>query len=55
VAVLALAAFGRRQPRAFENWHCIASRGWFERTVHVFPRSAFLVDGVLPAPAAGSG
>ena len=60
VAVLAPPAFGRRQPRAFENWHCIASRervevasrGWFERTVHVFTRSTFLVDGVLPAPAA---
>ncbi|HUG41091.1 MAG TPA: RES family NAD+ phosphorylase [Longimicrobiales bacterium] len=59
VAVLARAAFGRRQPRGFENWHCTASRdrvemlsrGYFGRTVHAYAREEFLVDGRLPAPA----
>ncbi|MBW3552544.1 MAG: RES family NAD+ phosphorylase [Gemmatimonadetes bacterium] len=59
VGVIVPAAFGRRQPRAFESWHCtasrrrveVASRGYFGRTVHAYPREDFLVDGVLPAPA----
>ncbi len=59
VAVLSPAAFGRRRPRGFENWHCtasrprveVASRGYFGRTVHAYAREAFLVEGVLPSPA----
>jgi hypothetical protein len=59
VAVLDASAFGRRRPRGFENWHCIASRqrvevisrGWFGRGVHAFAREEFLVAGELPSPA----
>jgi len=59
VAVLDPAAFGRRQPRAFENWHCIAdrdsvevtSRRYIGRSVFHFARAEFLVRGRLPAPA----
>lgn len=59
VAVITPAAFGRRQPRGFESWHCtasrerveVASRGYFGRVVHAYPREDFLVDGRLPAPA----
>jgi hypothetical protein len=59
VGVLDPAAFGRRQPRSFEAWHCVAtrervevfSRGHFARAVHAFRREAFLVAGHLPAPA----
>lgn len=59
VGVLDVAAFGRRRPRDFENWHCTAarervevvSRGYFGRAVHAFERETFLVDGELPAPA----
>ena len=59
VGVLWPGAFGRRQPRSFENWHCtatrqrveVASRGYFCRTVHAYAREAFLVEGRLPAPA----
>ena len=59
VGVMAPAAFGRRQPRAFESWHCtasrrrveVASRGYFGRAVHAYAREEFLVGGSLPAPA----
>lgn len=59
VAVFDPGAFGRRQPRGFENWHCVAarkgvevsSRGYFGHVVHTFPRVDFVVDGRLPAPA----
>lgn len=59
VAVLAATAFGRRQPRGFENWHCaasrerveVASRGYFGRAVHAYAREEFLVEGRLPAPS----
>lgn len=59
VAVLDPAAFGRRQPKELGAWQCtasragveVASRGYFERTVFVFGRAEFLVDGGLPAPA----
>lgn len=59
VAVLDPAAFGRRQPRALEIWHCTAtresvefgSRDYFRRSAHRFEREQFLVGGRLPAPA----
>jgi hypothetical protein len=59
VGVFDPAAFGRRQPRGFEGWRCtadrdrveMASRGWFERTVYVYERAEFLVNGKLPVPA----
>lgn len=59
VAALDPRAFGRRRPRDLASWHCtadrtrveVASRGYFDRTVHVYPRGDFLVHGRLPAPA----
>lgn len=62
MGVLDPEAFGRRQPRDFETWHCtasrerveMASRRWasrFDAAVHTFPRAQFLVQGELPAPA----
>jgi|SRR5687768_2368925 len=59
VGVFTPAAFGRRQPRNLETWHCAATkaavelsrRDYFARSTHVFPREDFLVDGQLPAPA----
>lgn len=59
VAVLSPDAFGRRQPRAFESWRCVATRSfveltrrdYFKRASHTFQREQFLVDGMLPAPA----
>lgn len=59
LGALSPAAFGRRQPRGFENWRCtatrrrveVASRGYFGRTVHAYARAEFLVEGRLPAPA----
>lgn len=59
VAVLAPSAFGRRQPREFQNWYSVATReyvefekrDYFRRAVHTFPREQFLVGGALPAPA----
>jgi hypothetical protein len=51
--------FGTAKPRSFETWHCAASRervditrsDYFEHDKHAFPRTQFLVHGVLPAPA----
>ena len=51
--------FGTAKPRAFETWHCAASRervditrsDYLEHDKHAFPRTQFLVHGVLPAPA----
>jgi hypothetical protein len=59
VAVFAPTAFGRRQPRRLQTWHCVATRwavqvsrrDYFERGVHSFERAQFLVQGMLPAPA----
>jgi hypothetical protein len=59
VGVFIATAFGKRQPRQLEHWHCTASRerveltrrDYFERGSHAFDRSAFLVAGKLPAPA----
>ncbi len=59
VGLFAPAAFGTAKPRALETWHCTASReqvelvrrDYFKAAAFVFEREAFLVDGVLPAPA----
>ncbi|MEO5903902.1 MAG: RES family NAD+ phosphorylase [Gemmatimonadaceae bacterium] len=59
VGVFDPAAFGNAKPRAFETWHCAASADrveltqadYFKRETFAFPRSQFLVKGVLPAPA----
>ncbi len=53
--------FRKASPQHFERWHCTATRGAVDftrgdlvrkRDVHVFERTQFLVDGVLPAAAA---
>lgn len=59
VGVLSAAAFGRRGPKGFETWHCVATRSgvelvrrdFFEKGAHSFTREEFLVQGALPAPA----
>jgi RES domain len=59
VGVTSPAAFGGRDPWSFESWYCVATpdrvdvrrRDFFEPTSLSFPRSQFLVDGVLPAPS----
>jgi hypothetical protein len=59
VGVFAPAAFGSAKPKSFETWHCFASReraevapgGYFKRDTYAFPRTQFLVRGVLPSPA----
>lgn len=59
VGVFTPSAFGRRQPRSLETWHCtathaaveLARRDYFDRATFVFPREEFLVDGQLPEPA----
>jgi hypothetical protein len=59
VAAFVPDVFGAAKPRHLETWHCLATRDrvevsrrdYFERLDFVFPREAFLVDGVLPAPA----
>lgn len=59
VGVFAPRAFAGRRPRRIETWRCVAGhegvevgkRDYFERTLHRFPRSDFLVKGRLPAPA----
>lgn len=59
VGVLSPDAFGRALPRELQTWHCsatrerveIVKRDYFERAAFVFPRSDFLIDGVLPRPA----
>lgn len=59
VGVFNPAAFGSAKPRSFETWHCAASAervevtqaDYFKRETFSFPRSQFLVKGVLPAPA----
>jgi len=58
VGVFTPGAF-RGKPRAFETWHCTATRArvelvkrdYFARETFVFPREVFLVRGRLPAPA----
>ena len=59
VAVLSPTAFDSAQPTRLETFHCSATsalveimrRDYFDRSVHSFERSEFLVDGRLPAPA----
>ncbi|MEX2282522.1 MAG: RES family NAD+ phosphorylase [Gemmatimonadota bacterium] len=59
VGVLSPSAFGTREPRQLESWHCSATRSgveltrrdYFSRGVHTFYRQEFLVGGSLPAPA----
>lgn len=53
------AVFGKAKPRDMQTWHCTATkqlvefakRDYFGREAYEFERPAFLVDGVLPAPA----
>lgn len=59
IGVLNPAAFGNAKPRSLETWHCAASfervevtqADYFKRETFAFPRSQFLIKGVLPAPA----
>jgi hypothetical protein len=59
VGAFAPSVFGSTRPKSLESWHCTAShervevaRGdYFKREEFVFPRSQFLVQGELPAPA----
>ena len=59
IGVIAPAAFGRRQPKSLETWHCVATRDvvefvrrdYFARASWSFAREQFLVAGALPAPA----
>ncbi len=60
VGVFAPSVFGSAKPKSFETWHCFASRelvevtpsGYFKRDTFAFPRAQFLVQGILPSPAA---
>lgn len=59
VGVFSPAAFGRRAPRAFETWHCAATRervemvrrSYAERATYGYEKEEFMVNGELPAPA----
>lgn len=59
VAAFVATVFGNAKPKAFETWHCSASRerveltqhDYFNRNEFAFPRAQFLVQGSLPAPA----
>ncbi len=59
VGVFIPGVFGRAKPQSFETWHCAASRervditqaDYFKRDRFAFPRTQFLVKGILPAPA----
>ena len=59
VGVFAPSAFGSAKPKSFETWYCFASRarvevapgGYVKRDTYAFPRTQFLVRGVLPSPA----
>lgn len=59
VGVFAPAAFAAVKPRAFETWQCTATRervellkrDYFKPATFTFSQEAFLVDGLLPAPA----
>jgi hypothetical protein len=61
VGVLDPRAFGSAKPRSLETWQCtttrarveVVRRDYFRGDSFVFPREAFLVDGRLPAAAAG--
>lgn len=59
VGAFAPAVFGNTKPKSFETWYCTASlervevtqSDYFKREEFAFPRSQFLFQGVLPAPA----
>jgi hypothetical protein len=59
VAAFVATVFRNTKPKTFETWHCSASRDrvevakgdYFKRDTYAFPRSQFLVQGALPAPA----
>ncbi len=59
VGAVAPSVFGSAKPHGFETWHCTATRelvelakgDYFKRETFAFPRSAFIVNGILPAPA----
>lgn len=59
IGALSPAVFRRARPRAFETWHCVASRArvelskrdYFARGSVAFAREQFLAGGVLPTPA----
>ncbi len=59
VGIFEPSVFGNTRPKLLETWHCAASRervevtqgDYFKRESFAFPRSQFLVQGVLPAPA----
>lgn len=59
VGIFTPAVFGTAKPRGFETWHGVAAHDrvevvrhdFFERPSFVYPRTAFLVGGELPAPA----
>jgi hypothetical protein len=59
IGVFVASAFGRRQPRNLELWHCTATRqavelvrrDYFERASHRYTRAEFLVNDRLPSPA----
>lgn len=59
VAAYTPAVFRQAAPQRIERWYCTATRDAVDftqsgvarvRTVHVFDRAQFLVDGVLPMP-----
>lgn len=59
IGVFVASAFGRRQPRNLELWHCAATRhvvefvrrDYFQRASHRYARAEFLVNERLPSPA----
>ena len=59
VGAFVASVFGSGKPKAFETWHCTASRDrveftqadYFKRDKFLFARSQFLIKQSLPAPA----
>lgn len=59
VGVFNPSVFGNAKPKSLETWHCAASHervdvtqgDYFKRETFSFPRSQFLVQSKLPAPA----
>jgi hypothetical protein len=59
VGVFVASVFGNKKPKSLETWHCSATRerveitqaDYFKRDRFAFPRTQFLVKGILPAPA----
>jgi hypothetical protein len=60
VAVFSPLAFGSAKPAQMQTWHCtanaerveMAKRDHLKRQTFSFERAEFLIDGVLPSPAA---